>query len=141
MTYDPFEDVEPLRPLEDGAVLISLLKRSILWDLIGPDRIRKDSEHFGMAPASPEVFDKEFEEMIRRKYSLLPIRDRLSLMCYIAAESASHALMTGDKKYSEMTPEDKLQFRLHNVSLASVVADSVISHMLQDGSLHYGGHP
>lgn len=141
MTYDPFSaEIEPLSEIDDWEVLTSMLKRSILWDLLGPMKMKTPNEKLKITGASKDVLEAEYKEMMKRKYSLLPLRSELSLMSYIAAESASDALLALDERYKEMTDDDRAQFRLHNVAVGAVITDAVLGHLIQEGLLHFGGH-
>lgn len=141
MTYDPFdEEIAPLSEIDNWEVLTSMLKRSMLWDLLGPMKIKNSPGKLNIKPASQDVMEAEYKEMLSRKYSLMPLRSELSLMSYIAAESASDALLALDERYKEMTEEERVQFRTHNVAVGAVITDAVLGHLIQEGLLHYGGH-
>lgn len=138
MTHDPFEEVEPLDPLGNQEAFASFVRRSMKWDLIGPYKMWNDAEKFGENPASPEVMEKEYADMIRRKDKLLPIGAAISLFCYIAAESATEAILLGDESLSDITEDDKLRLRMQNVQLSSAVTESVLGHLFQAGLITYG---
>lgn len=141
MTYDPFTaEIAPLEPLDNEQAVISHLQRSMMWDIVGPAGIRKNPERFGQNPASQDVMDKEFEEMVLRKNALSSFGFRLPLLTHIAVESASQALLATDPRYSIYTDAEKLQFRMDNARLTTVVTETVISHLLQGGLIHFGGH-
>lgn len=140
MTRDPFEEVEPLEPMDVQEAFASSVHRSVMWDLLGPKKMWNSSEKYGQNPASPDVLNAEYEEMMKRHNSLTPFGGSLPLLCYIAAESASQIVMASDSRYDEIPEEEKMKFRAHNVQLGSAVASSVIGHMIQSGLLHYGGH-
>jgi len=138
---DPFEEVVPLEPLDSLAVLTQTLKRSIMWDIIGPYRMRDSPEDFHQQPASPDVLQAEYADLMRRQNSLMYLNPNLAMMCYIAAESATEALLKLDPRYKEMPEEEILQFRTHNVNIGSAIVGSVLGQMLQNGLLHIGGMP
>lgn len=140
MRRDPFEEVEPLEPLGFQEVFASLSKRSIMWDLIGPHKMWNHSEKYGQSPASPDVLAREFEDMTERKSMLLPLGQSLPLLCYIAAESATEAIMASDPNFSELSDDDRMRFRMQNVQLGSVITESVLGHLIQNGLIHLGGH-
>ena len=135
---DPFEEVEPLTPLDEWAVRSTTLQRSMMWDFIGPFKMRDSPEQFGQTPASSDVLEQEYKEMAARYSLLSPFGSQLSLMCYIAAESISQVLLTSDDKYESMSEEEQLQFRMQNVNIGAAITNSVLSHMLQDGLLQQG---
>lgn len=141
MTYDPFQAViTPLEPLDNEQAVVSHLQRSMMWDIVGPTGIRDRPERFGQNPASQDVMDKEFEEMVLRKNALNSFGFRLPLLTHIAVESASQALLATDPRYSVFTDAEKVQFRMDNSKLATAVTQTVLSHMLQGGLIHVGGH-
>jgi len=137
---DPFEEVEPVLPLDPFRVLTAQLSRSMLWDMVGPHWMRSDPELFGQQPASEEVLEAEAKEMWNRKRSLLPFGMDFSLLCYMAAESASLAILKGDEQLSNLADEDKLKFRVGNIKLGTAIAEAVVSHMLEKGLIKYGDH-
>jgi hypothetical protein len=139
MTRDPFEEVEPLEPLGYHEVLASLSKRSIMWDLIGPQKMWRESVKYGQNPASPDVLHKEYEDMMERRGMLEPLSHNLPMLCYIAAESATEAIMAADDSFSLLSDEERMIFRMKNVQLGSIITSSVIGHLLQAGALSYGG--
>lgn len=139
MNRDPFAEVEPLEPLGFQEAFASLVRRSIKWDLIGPHKMWQHPEQYGESPASPDVLAKEYAEMVKRKNGLLPISHPLSLFCYIAAESATDAILAGDESLSELSDDDKMRLRMQNVQLSSAVTETVIGHLLQAGLIKYGG--
>jgi hypothetical protein len=138
---DPFEEVSPLEPLDTLGVLTQTLKRSIMWDIIGPYRMRDNPTDFHQQPASPDVMEAEYRDLILRQNSLMYLNPNLSMMCYIAAESATEALLKLDPRYKEMPEEEILQFRAHNVNMGAAIVGSVLGQMLQSGLLHIGGTP
>lgn len=135
---DPFENVEPLEPLDPFQVLTAQLSRSMLWDMIGPDNIKNSSELFNQQPASDEVLEAEAADMWARKQTLIPFGMDFPLLCYMAAESASLVMMKGDEKLGNLSTADKMQFRAGNVKLGTAIAEAVVSHMLQKGLIKHG---
>lgn len=137
---DPFDDVVPLPPLDEVAVLTHTLERSIMWDIIGPYQMRDNPTDFGQNPASMDVLEAEYRDLMQRQDYLLQFGSNLHLMCYIAAESASDALIKLDEKYKDMPEEELLQFRTHNVNIGAAIVGAVLGNMLQRGLLHAGEH-
>lgn len=135
---DPFEEVEPAMPLDAWQVLTAQLSRSTLWDMVGPYWMTTDPELFGQSPASPDVIDAEAKEMWERKNLLIPFGMDLQLLSFMAAEAASLAILKSDTNLDNMPESDKIKFRASNVKLATAVAESVISHMLQKRLIQYG---
>lgn len=137
---DPFEEVEPLPPLDEVAVLTHSLERSIMWDIIGPYKMRDNPTDFGQNPASPDVLAAEYADLVKRQNSLFKLGPQLSLMCYIAANSASDALLKIDRKYEDMPEEEIVQFRTHNINIGAAIVSSVLGQMIQQGLIHTGDH-
>jgi hypothetical protein len=135
---DPFEEVSPVAPMDPWQALTTELSRSMMWDMIGPTRMHNEPVRYGQQPASPDVLEAEGKEMWARKHSMLPFGMDFSLLCYMAAESASLALIKNDDTLSELPDEEKLKFRIHNVKLGTAIAETVVSHMLQKGLIQYG---
>ena len=135
---DPFEEVSPVTPIDPLQALTVELSRSMMWDMIGPTRMRNEPSKYGQQPASPDVLEAEAKEMWARKHSMLPFGMDFSLLCYMAAESASLALVRNDDVLNELPEEERLKFRIHNVKLGTAIAETVVSHMLQKGLIQYG---
>lgn len=135
---DPFEEVSPVPEIDPWQVLTTELSRSMMWDMIGPYKMRDEPTRFGQNPASLDVLEAEGKEMWERKHALMPFGWDFPLLCYIAAQSASSAILIGDPTFAAMDDEDKLKFRINNVNLGTVVAEAVVSHMLQKGLIQYG---
>jgi hypothetical protein len=135
---DPFEEVSPVTPIDPWQALTTELSRSMMWDMIGPKRMKDEPQRFGQQPASLDVLEAEAKEMYDRKHSMLPFGLDFSLLCYMAAETASVALINNDEMLNELPDEERLKFRIHNVKLGTAIAETVVSHMLQKGLIKYG---
>lgn len=135
---DPFEEVSPLSAIDPWQALTTELSRSMMWDMIGPSRMQTEPQKYGQQPASVDVLEAEANEMYTRKHSMLPFGMDFSLLCYMAAESASLALIRSDDDLINLPDEEKLKFRIHNVKLGTAIAETVVSHMLQKGLIQYG---
>lgn len=135
---DPFEEVEPAPDIDPWQALASELSRSMMWDLIGPQLMRTKPNQFGQNPASPDVLEAEAKEMWARKRSLSPFGMDLPLLCYMAAETASLALMNTEEALQDLSEEDQFKFRMNTIRLSSAIVESVIAHMLQKGLIKYG---
>jgi len=141
MTYDPFTAVvEPLEPLDNERAVVSHLHRSMLWDLVGPIAITKHPEKFGQNPASEDVLNMEYREMLQRKTAVERLGYNLPLLTQVAVETASQVLLATEPGLSHLTEEGKLGFRMQNARVASVVTDTVVSHLLQGGIINFGGN-
>lgn len=135
---DPFEEVSPVEAIDPWQALTTELSRSMMWDMIGPSRMQAEPQKYGQQPASVDVLEAEAREMYTRKHSMLPFGMDFSLLCYMAAESASLALIKSDDDMINLPDEEKLKFRIHNVKLGTAIAETVVSHMLQKGLIQYG---
>jgi hypothetical protein len=135
---DPFEDVSPATPIDPWQALTTELSRSMMWDMIGPKRMRDEPEQYGQHPASPDVLEAEAKEMWARKHLMLPFGMDFPLLCYMASEAASLALIKNDDQMKQLPEEDKLKFRAHNIRLGTAIAETVVSHMIQKGLIKYG---
>lgn len=135
---DPMEPVEPVPPMLPGEQLTAELTRSMMWDMIGPYQIRDEPYKYGQHPASMDVLEAEAAEFWARKSTLLPFGMFFPMYCFIAAESASKAVLVGHGMLEHMSPEEQQNFRMNNIKFATSVAESVVGHMLQRGLVKYG---
>lgn len=135
---DPFEEVEPVAPIDPWRVLTAQLARSTLWDMVGPEVMAECPEMFGQTPTSPEVWKAEKADMQERRELLVPFGMDLQLLAYMASEAASTAMMKAYEELDNLPDVDKLKFRSTNIRLGTVIAESVISHMLQKKMITYG---
>jgi len=135
---DPFEEVEPVEDLDPWEVLTSQLARSMMWDMIGPYKMRDESVKYGQNPASMDVLEAEAKEFWRRKYSLSPLGMDFQLLCYIASQSASSALLMSEGLNETLSYEDQMKFRVSNLKVGVAIAESVVGHLLQKGLIQYG---
>lgn len=131
----------PLTPIDGWAVLASTLKKEMLWDMLGPQPLAATPEKFGVQPASPDVFNMENQSMLRRKYSLVPIRNELSMLSFVAGQVAAEAMLAMDDRYENLPEEERLSFKANAINMGSAMTDAVIGHLFQQGLIHLGGHP
>ena len=132
-----WENIEPLPDVEPLEVYHARLKRSMMWDMLGP-RITSDPEKFGQVPASPDVLQMEFNDMATRHQSLMPLGLSLDIACRTAAEAATMVALATDPRHENITEEEKLQLFTDNVRISDAVAKSVMAHFISTGVLHYG---
>lgn len=138
--YNPFEaNVEPYDTSENQRFYPNVLNRQCMWDLVG-DAMIKEPERFGQFPASPDVTEAEYRDMVDRKRALLPFGHHINHGCMIAATAATTAILAIEPRAAEMTDEEKAAFLAENIRVSSAVANSVISQMITSGLLHYGAH-
>lgn len=138
--YNPFEaNVEPYDTSENIRYYPTVLNRQCMWDLVG-DAMIKEPERFGQSPASPDVMDAEYRDMVMRKRSLLPLGQHINHGSMIAATAATTAILAIEPKAAAMTDEEKAAFLAENIRVASAVTNSVISQLITNGLLHYGAH-
>lgn len=135
---NPFEEVEPLAPIDPMELMMSQLSRAMLWDMVGPYSMRDKAELLGQHPASTDVLEAEAKEMWERKRSLLPFGMDFPFLCHVASETASTALLSTNPNLNSMGEMDKAEFRAGNVRLGTAIAEAVVSHMLEKGLIKYG---
>jgi hypothetical protein len=135
--YDPFEEVEQPEEMNPLAVTTRQLSRAMLWDMVG-ENLTTDPVHYKQSPASPDVTDMEYEEMLARKVSLNAFGAAFPLLCQIASDTASHVLTCEDTKLQALSDDERMLFRYHNYKLGTAITVAVITHMLQNGLITYG---
>ena len=68
----------------------------------------------------------------------MPFGMDFALLCYMAAESASMAILNSEEAMKELSEDERMKFRANNIRFGTAVAESVVSHMLQKGLIRYG---
>lgn len=138
--YDPFSaEVEPLNPLDTIALFPLALRRSMMWDMVG-DAMIKDPERFGENPASDDVIEAEFKEMVDRNRTLNPFGPGIEMYCSLAAAAATSAVLAIEPKAQGLSEEEKEEFLAENTRISSMVTRTVLGHMLYKGLIHVGAH-
>lgn len=137
---DPFEEVEPVEPIDEFQLITSEIFRGMLWDMIGPEAMANKPTDFLQQPASPDVLEAEAKEMWARRSALLPFYMDLQLLSSLASEAASIALMGTQEHFKELSEQEKIEFRKANIKMGTAISGSVVSHLLQRGLLKYGEH-
>lgn len=138
--YNPFEAiVEPLNPLDTIALFPLALRRSMMWDMVG-DAMIKDPERFGENPASDDVIEAEFREMVNRNRMLHPFGPGLEMYCTLAAAAATSAVLAIEPKAQGLTDEEKEEFLAENTRISTMVTQTILGHMLYKGLIHVGAH-
>jgi len=112
----------------------------MIWDMVGPYRIKHSPEKMGVKPASDDVLEMEYRDMINRRTSLYPLRNQISFLSYVAAQVASDTLIAFDPRYAAMDEQSVLSFKELSINIGAAVTDAVISHLLEQGLIHLGGH-
>lgn len=135
---DPFEEVEPAEPLDAQQVLMTQLARSMMWDMIGPYKMRDEPTKYMQNPASTDVLEAESQEFWHRKHLLGPFGMDFPMLCFVASQTASSALLLGEGLQDKLTPEEQMKFRVSNLKLGTAVAEAVVGHLLQKGLIRYG---
>lgn len=136
--YDPFAaQIEPLDPMGEVELLPRALKRSMMWDMVGDDMIRRP-EDFGETMASQDVIEREYKDMLTRRRSLLPFGHQIDMAAAMAAVCATDAILTLEEE--ELDPDEKMEYLAENIKVSAIVTKTVISHMIAKGLIHYGGH-
>lgn len=138
MKYDPFAaNIEPLDPMGELELLPRALKRSMMWDMVGDDMIRRP-EDFGETMASQDVIEREYKDMLTRRRSLLPFGHQIDMASAMAAVCATDAIIT--LQGEDLDPDEKMEYLAENIKVSAIVTKTVISHMIAKGLIHYGGH-
>lgn len=138
--YNPFEaNVEPYDRAENAKFFPMVLDRQCMWDLVG-DAMIKEPERFDHTPASPDVVDMEYRDMVMRKRALMPFGQSITHGCAIAATAATRAILAVEPKAANLSEEERSMFLAENIRISTAVTNSVISQMLTSGLLHYGAH-
>ena len=138
--YNPFTaQVEPLDPGETMALFPLALRRSMMWDMV-TDAMIKSPEEFGETPASEDVLEAEYKDMVERHSTLAPFGPGIDMYCSLAAYAATRAILTIEPETQNFTEEEKEQFLKENTRVSSMVTKSVLSQMLHKGLLHIGAH-
>jgi hypothetical protein len=131
-----FEEVTPIPPVDPLQELSIQLGRSMMWDMIGPYKIRDNPALYGQQPASIDVLEAEAQESFSRKHVVGTLGMEFPLLCHIAAESASRVMLVSDGITLEQDQE--MAFRMAHVQYGTAVAETVVGHLLQKGLLKLG---
>lgn len=138
--YDPFKaNVEPLDPSEGMALLPLALRRSIMWDMVGASMIH-NAQDFGENPASSDVLEMEFNDMVRRHRALELFGPNIDMACNIATNAAIHALSVLDPSVAELSEEEREEMAEVHTKVSTMVTKSVIGQMMSRGMIHPGAH-
>lgn len=138
--YDPFTaNVEPLDPTEGYALLPLALRRSTMWDMVGESMI-KNPEAFGENPASTDVLEREYQDMVMRHHALDPFGPMIDMTCNIATTAAIQALSVLDPSFASLDDEERDEMTEVHIKVATMVAKSVIGQLMSKGLLHNGAH-
>lgn len=138
--YDPFKaNVEPVNPLETMALLPLALRRSMMWDMVGTSMIHH-AEDFGENPASPDVLDREFQDMVKRHKALDIFGPNIEMACNIATTAAIQALAVLDPSVAELSEEEREDMTEAHIKVSTMVTKSVIGQMMAREMIHPGVH-
>lgn len=136
--YNPFNaHVEPLNPGETVALFPLALRRSMMWDMVSDAMIR-NPEDFGETPASDDVLEAEYKDMVTRHRTLDPFGPGIDMYCSLAAYAATRAILVVEPRAQSLTEEEREEFLLENTRVSSMVTKSVLSQMLHKGLIHIG---
>jgi len=135
---DPFEEVAPVPEIDRWQEFTARLARSMMWDMIGPQKMQEDPMRFGQNPASMDVLEAEAEDMWKRKHSLMPFGMIFPAICYAAIDSASTAIIMSEEFEDKFSPDELFKFRMNNLKLGTSIAESVVGHLLEKGLVKYG---
>jgi len=138
--YDPFKAVvEPLDRMDTIKLYPLALQRSMMWDMVGDAMIR-NPEDFGENPASPDVLEAEFKELVIRNQLISSFGPNIDMSCVLAATAATRAILTMEPKTQDFTEEEKEEFLQENIRVSTMVTKTVLAHMLYKGLIHIGAH-
>jgi len=138
--YDPFKaKVEPLDPAEGMVLLPLALSRSFMWDMVGEAMI-KSPEDFGQNPASDDVLELEYRDMVLRNRALEPFGPNIDMACHLATTAAVKALSVRSPELSGISDDDLEKLTEEHMQVSTMVTKAVIGQMLSKGLIHYGAH-
>lgn len=138
--YDPFKaNVEPLDPTEGMVLLPLALRRAFMWDMVG-EAMLKSPEEYGENPASDDVLELEYRDMVVRNRSLEPFGPNIDMACNLATMAAVKALSVRNPLLEGISDEDLEKLTEEHTQVATMVTKSVIGQMLSKGIIHYGAH-
>lgn len=138
--YDPFKaNVEPLDPREGMVLLPLALRRSMMWDMVGESMV-KSPEEYGENPASDDVLELEYRDMVMRNRSLEPFGPNIDMACSLATAAAVKALSVRNPELEGLSDEDLEKLTEEHTQVSTMVTKAVIGQMLSKGLIHYGAH-
>lgn len=136
--YDPFKaNVEPVNPLETMALFPLALRRSMMWDMVGTSMV-SNPEDFGENPASSDVLDLEFRDMMMRHKALEIFGPNIEMACNIATTAAIQALAVLDPSVAELSEEERDDMTDAHIKVSTMVTKSVIGQMMAREMIHPG---
>jgi hypothetical protein len=109
----------------------------MMWDMIGPMMI-KDPQSFGENPASPDVLELEYRDMVMRHQALEAFGPSLDMACHLATHAAVKALSVISPTMQGVSDEDMEKLTEEHMQGANMVTKSVIGQMLSNGMIHTG---
>ncbi|WPH58216.1 hypothetical protein SEA_LUCKYSOCKE_139 [Streptomyces phage LuckySocke] len=138
--YDPFKaKVEPLDPAEGMVLLPLALGRSFMWDMVGEAMI-KSPEEYGQSPASDDVLELEYRDMVLRNRALEPFGPNIDMACHLATAAAVKALSVRNPALEELSEEDLEKLTAEHTQVSTMVTKAVLGQMMSKGMIHYGVH-
>lgn len=138
--YNPFEaHVEPLDPMDSIKLFPLALRRAMMWDMVGAAMLQ-NAESFGENPASKDVLEREFQDMVQRHNALEPFGPNIEMACRLASSAAIKALSVLDPNLAELSEADAERLVEEHTQVSTMVTKSVISQMLAKGIIHHGAH-
>ena len=138
--YDPFTAyVEPLDPNEGMALLPLALRRAMMWDMVGESML-KNAEAFGESPASDDVLEREFQDMVMRQNALEQFGPMIDMSCNIAATAAVKALSVLDPSVAELDDDAQEEMAVEHIKVSTMITKSVIGQLMAKGLIHIGAH-
>lgn len=108
------------------------LHRQLTWDTVWHGQLydKEILEHFGLAPTSEEVLDKEHEESHRRLEMTYPYNERIRILSALVARIARKGIL--DPQDGEPLEEDLLTHL--SISLA-ICSTAIVADLIDKGLL------
>jgi len=110
-----------------------------MWDMVG-EAMLKSPEEYGENPASDDVLELEYRDMVLRNRSLEPFGPNIDMACNLATTAAVKALSVHNPTLENLSDEDFEKLTEEHTQVATMVTKSVIGQMLSKGIIHYGAH-
>lgn len=95
-------------------------------------------EDFGENPASSDVLDLEFRDMMLRHKALETFGPNIDMACNIATTAAIQALAVLDPSVAELSEEERDDMTDAHIKVSTMVTKSVIGQMMAREMIHPG---
>lgn len=137
-SYNPFTaNIEPLDYMDTMQLMPLAVRRSMMWDMVGDSMVTRP-EDFGETPASHDVLEREYQDMVARHQAMASFGPSIDMACNLATTAAVKALTVNNPTTSSMSEEDLEKLTQEHMRVATMVTKSVIGQMLSKGLIHMG---